>query len=178
MTDEQLVARLKANDDRAYQELVARYGDRLYGYVFSITGDQQLSEDVVSDTYLRVVEGIDDYVYSGIPFKAWLYRIAHNLTINALRRASAGARANARSFDNPEPDDPASVVQSRLEAEAVRKALTELTEDQQNVILLRFVADQSYNDVARILAKTESAVKQLQLRALRALGRAMRHKDE
>src|SRR5919199_3557031 len=87
VTDAELVARLKANDDEAYREVVARYGDPLYGYIYSITGDHHLSEDVISETYLRMVEKIDTYEFYGAPFKAWLYRIAHNLAINALKHA-------------------------------------------------------------------------------------------
>ena len=87
MNDADLVAGLKANDDEAYREVVARYGDPLYGYIYSITGDHHLSEDVISDTYLRMIEKIDTYTFYGAPFKAWIYRIAHNLAINALRRA-------------------------------------------------------------------------------------------
>src|ERR1044071_2997148 len=95
VSDAELVARLKANDDEAYCEVVARFGDPLYGYIYSITGDHHLSEDVLSETYLRMVEKIDTYTFYGAPFKAWLYRIAHNLAINALRRSRriAGAAA-------------------------------------------------------------------------------------
>ena len=96
MTDAELVARLKANDDAAYREVVARFGDPLYGYIFSITGDHHLSEDILSETYLRMVEKIDSYTFYGAPFRAWLYRIAHNLAINALKRAQRMVGSPAR----------------------------------------------------------------------------------
>src|SRR6476661_1780872 len=86
VTDAELVVRLKANDESAYREVVVRFGDPLYGYIYSITGDHHLSEDVLGETYLRMVEKIDSYTYYGAPLKAWLYRIAHNLAINAVKR--------------------------------------------------------------------------------------------
>ncbi|HJZ48615.1 MAG TPA: RNA polymerase sigma factor [Roseiflexaceae bacterium] len=173
MTDAELVARLKANDDEAYREVVARYGDPLYGYIYSITGDHHLSEDVIGETYLRMVEKIDSYRFYGAPFKAWLYRIAHNLAINALKRARRGAGDAAIEDASVTADDPATALDARLEAEDLRLALAELTEEQQQVVLLRFVAGQSPGEVAQMLEKTENAVKQMQFRALRSLGRLL-----
>jgi len=173
VTDAELVARLKANDDAAYREVVARFGDPLYGYIYSITGDHHLSEDILSETYLRMVEKIDTYTFYGAPFKAWLYRIAHNLAINAVKRTNRLVGAEALESAAPPVDDPATTVAARLEVDELRTALGELTEEQQQVVMLRFVAEQSTAEVAQALEKTENAIKQLQFRALRSLGRLL-----
>jgi RNA polymerase sigma-70 factor (ECF subfamily) len=173
VTDAELVDRLKANDDEAYREVVARFGDPLYGYVYSITGDHHLSEDVISETYLRMVEKIDTYTYYGAPFKAWLYRIAHNLAINASRRARPTVGVEAIDAAAPPANDPAATIVARAEVEELRAALSELTEEQQQVVVLRFVAGQSTSEVAQALDKSENAIKQMQFRALRSLGRLM-----
>ena len=173
VTDAELVALLKANDDEAYREVVARYGDPLYSYIYSITGDHHLSEDVLSETYLRMVEKIDSYTFYGAPFKSWLYRIAHNLAINAIKRNQHTVGPAALETAAPPADDPATTIAARLEAEELRAALSELTEEQQRVVLLRFVAGQSPGEVAEALEKTENAVKQMQFRALRSLGRLL-----
>jgi RNA polymerase sigma-70 factor (ECF subfamily) len=173
VTDAELVARLKANDDAAYCEVLARFGDSLYGYIYSITGDHHLSEDILSETYLRMVEKIDTYTFYGAPFKAWLYRIAHNLAINTLKRAQRLVAVEALETVAPPVDDPATTIAARLEADDLRIALGELTKEQQQVVLLRFVAQQSPAEVAQALEKTENAVKQLQFRALRSLGRLL-----
>ena len=173
MTDAELVAGLKANDDAAYCEVVARFGDPLYGYIYSITGDHHLSEDILSETYLRMVEKIDAYTFYGAPFKAWLYRIAHNLAITALKRAQRLVGAEALESAAPPVDDPATTIVARMEIDELRTALAELTEEQQQVVMLRFVAEQSTAEVAQALEKTENAVKQLQFRALRSLGRLL-----
>jgi RNA polymerase sigma-70 factor (ECF subfamily) len=173
VTDAELVARLKANDDEAYREVVARYGDPLYGYIYSITGNHHLSEDVIGETYLRMVEKIDTYTFYGAPFKSWLYRIAHNLAINALKRARHTVGTEEIERIAPQADDPATTIAARVEAQELRAALAELTEEQQQVVLLRFVAGQSNSEVAQTLDKTENAIKQMQFRALRSLGRLL-----
>jgi RNA polymerase sigma-70 factor, ECF subfamily len=172
VTDAELVARLKANDDEAYREVVARFGDPLYGYIYGITGDHHLSEDILSETYLRMVEKIDSYEFYGAPFKSWLYRIAHNLAINALKRTRRVVGVEALEA-MPADDDPEATVAARADVEELRVALAELTEEQQQVVLLRFVAGQSTGEVAQALDKTENAIKQMQFRALRSLGRLM-----
>jgi RNA polymerase sigma-70 factor, ECF subfamily len=173
VTDAELVVRLKANDDAAYRDVVARFGDPLYAYIYSITGDHHLSQDILSETYLRMVEKIDSYTYYGAPFKAWLYRIAHNLAISALKRTRHLVGAEALESAAPPVDDPAVTVAARLEASELRDSLAELTEEQQQVVMLRFVAGQSTAEVALAMDKTENAIKQLQFRALRSLGRLM-----
>jgi RNA polymerase sigma-70 factor (ECF subfamily) len=120
-----------------------------------------------------MVEKIDSYTFYGAPFRAWLYRIAHNLAINALKRAQRMVGSAALDTVEPAVDDPAATVVANLEAEEVRAALTELTEEQQHVVLLRFVAGQSTDEVAQALDKTENAIKQMQFRALRSLGRLL-----
>jgi RNA polymerase sigma-70 factor (ECF subfamily) len=176
VTDAELVARLKANDDEAYREVVARFGDPLYGYIYSILGDHHLSEDILSETYLRMVEKIDSYTFYGPPFKSWLYRIAHNLAINTLKHARHTVGVEALD-STPAPDDPAATVAARAEAEELRVALAELTDEQQQVVLLRFVADQTTSEVAQALDKNENAIKQMQFRALRSLGRLMGQRE-
>lgn len=176
VTDEELVARLKSNDDEAYREVVSRYGDALYAYIYHLTGDHHLSEDVLGETYLRMVERIDSYTYYGAPFKAWLYRIAHNLAINTLRQRQRLVQ-DVPEQSSPD-DDPAAQVSARLEAEELRQAIGQLTDEQQQVVLLRFVADQPSSEVARVMEKTENAVKQLQWRALRSLGRLLNRRGQ
>jgi RNA polymerase sigma-70 factor (ECF subfamily) len=173
VTDAELVAGLQRNDDAAYREVVARYGDSLYGYIYGITGDQVVSEEVLGDTYLRMVEHIDRYTFYGAPFKAWLYRIAHNLAINAAKRASRLVGAVELDLAARHETDPAVHMEGQFEAESLRAALTELTEEQQQVLLLRFVAEQRPAEVAQTMGKTENAVKQMQFRALQSLRRLL-----
>lgn len=175
MSDAELVARLKTRDEEAYRELLERYSEPLYRYLYGITGDTQLSQDLLGDTFLRVVEQIDRYIFQGAPFRAWLYRVAHNLAINAVRRdRRTVAVADLDQVAKP-VTDPALRIAARLEEAALRTALRdslpELTEEQQQVIALRFVSGMSIAETAEAMGKQENAVKQLQFRALRSLER-------
>lgn len=175
MSEAELIARLKDRDEDAYREVLARYSDPLYRYLYGITGDTQLSQDLLGDTFLRVVEQIDRYTYQGAPFKSWLYRIAHNLAINALRRdrrlvAVPNLEQAARPITDPAIGIADELEQAALRA-ALRASLPELTEEQQQVVALRFMGGLSLAETAETMGKNENAVKQLQLRALRALER-------
>ena len=173
VTDAELVERLKAYDDGAYDEVVARYGDALYRYAYSLTGSPALAEDIVGDTYLRMLEHIAEFTYTGVPFKSWLYRIAHNVAVNMLKRDRRVVGVDDLERVARPITDPAIRIGDRLDAEVVRDALTCLTEEQRHVVLLRFVAGQSPSEVAQALGKNENAVRQLQWRALRALERQL-----
>ena len=128
MTDAELVIRLQANDDAANHVVVARYADSLYGYIYRIIGDPHLSEDILSETYLRLADKIDSYSCFGPPFKAWLYRIAHHLAVNGLKAARRSVRISDFDARVPQVDAPATVVAAQLEAAEPRAALAELPE--------------------------------------------------
>jgi RNA polymerase sigma-70 factor (ECF subfamily) len=181
VSDAELVARLKDRDDDAYREVLERYSDPLYSYIYGITGDSHLSQDILGETFLRMVEKIDTYTYYGAPFKAWLYRIAHNLAINALKQGRFMVAVTDLDRVARPVTDPALRVAARLEEEelraALRAALPELTEEQQQVLLLRFVEGQSPGEVVQTLGKSENAVKQLQFRAVRSLQWLLRQRD-
>lgn len=175
MSDAALVARLKDRDEDAYREVLARYSDPLYRYLHGITGNMQLSQDLLGDTFLRMVEQIDRYTFHGAPFKSWLYRIAHNLALNALKRdRRTVAVPDLEQVARP-VTDPALRFAARLEEEelrtALRASLPELTEEQQRVVILRFVNGLSLAETAEALGKNENAIKQLQFRAIRSLER-------
>jgi RNA polymerase sigma-70 factor, ECF subfamily len=180
VSDADLVARLKDRDNDAYREVLERYTDPLYHYIYGITGDTHMSQDILGETFLRMVEKIDSYTYYGAPFKAWLYRIAHNLAINTLKqgRVMVGV-ADLDQVARPITDPAIRVVAQIEEAElrtALRAALPELTEEQQQVLMLRFVEGQSPGEVAQTLGKSENAVKQLQFRAVRSLERLLQRR--
>jgi len=174
--DAQLVERLKTYDANAVSEVVQRYGVGLHRYVWVIVGDHHIAEDIVSETYLRMLEHIGGYTYRGVPLRSWIYRIAHNLAVNAVARERRRTVELTVDYAAPPHDDPAHALGAHLEREDLRSALTELTDEQQQVVLLRFVEERSLGEVALLLAKSEGAVKQLQHRALRTLGRLL-HRD-
>ncbi len=173
MNDAELVARLKRFDAQAVSWIVERYGTALHRYVVAIVADPHLAEDIVAETYMRMLERIGDYKVTGAPFRAWLYRIAHNLAINAVTRNRAIPGDLTLVASEASSGNPVETFERKELYDALRESLTTLTDDQREVVLLRFVAGLSITEVAQQLQRSEGSVKQLQLRALRALGRLL-----
>lgn len=178
MDDAQLVIRLKRYEAEAVSEVVATHGAALHRYITAIVGDHHLAQDIVSDTYLGMLKHIGAYTYTGAPFRAWLYRIAHNLAINAIKRQRPTMGEDVLAQVVATEEEPEQAVQRSEMYTALRRALLTLTEEQQQVLLLRFVSEQSTAEVAQALQKSEGSVKQLQLRGLRSLARLLKRAED
>jgi DNA-directed RNA polymerase specialized sigma24 family protein len=142
MTDA-LIARLQRHDPAAYDTLVAQYGDVLYRYLYESTCDQRRSEALLHATFARVAEQIASYRAGDPPFGVWLHRIAHTI----LRD----------SFTPPSP------TMHTLDP------LAPLSLEERQVILLRCIANMSLSEVGYVVAKSNDAVRQLQVQALRRM---------
>lgn len=169
MEDERsLVERAKQRDETAFAQIYESYFDKIYRYLVLKIGDRTEAEDLAQQVFLKVVQQIGSFNWRGAPFSAWLFRIAHNQMVDYLRQR------NKRYFlplseSIPSQDDPQRTVENRLEMERVLKAAKKLTAAQQEVISLRFSADLSTREVARIMNKSEGAIKALQHSAIIAL---------
>lgn len=166
--DAALVERAKAGDEAAFTEIYEQNYHAIYKYVYFRVSDVALAEDITSDVFVRLVKKIDTFVPKR-PILAWLYTIAGNLVKDHYRRSS---RATFSELDERLPsgkNDPAAATQVELTADYLKNALSHLTEEQQQVIVLKFVEMRSNADAADILGKSEGAVKSLQHRALDAL---------
>lgn len=169
-----LVAKAQRGDDVAFGRLYDAYADRVYSFVRSRTASTHDAEDVTATVFLRAWESLASYRDEGVPFAAWLFRIARNAAIDEHRR-------NGHRPEPTEdlPDDTGcaesteAVVVARADAEKIRGAVRLLTEEQASVIALRYWADLSLKETADVLGKNENAVKQLQHRAVRALARIL-----
>jgi RNA polymerase sigma-70 factor (ECF subfamily) len=132
----------------------------------------QQAEDIASEVMLKVLEALPSYRFRGIPFSAWVFRIARNCLIDhhrrRKRRAEVGLDAAAAAPDKHNPQALAEVAFSRDE---LRRALLYLTEEQRQVIILKFIHGLDNKSVAKILGRSEGAIKSLQHRALQALRR-------
>jgi RNA polymerase sigma-70 factor, ECF subfamily len=169
-----LLERAAAFEPAALALLYDQYSSRIYSYVYHRVNDAELAEDLTGQVFMRMLEA----VRSGRPwrssFSGWLYRIAHNLVIDYYRRRD---RAAFVELDETSPADedcePFKAVQTRLENERVQRALDQLTDEQAEVITLRFLEGLSIAEVATTMGKTEGAIKALQYRAVLALRRVM-----
>ncbi|MDQ3992707.1 MAG: sigma-70 family RNA polymerase sigma factor [Actinomycetota bacterium] len=165
-----LVKRAQAGEREALEELYLIHFDRIYSYLHMTVGNRHDAEDLTTQTFLRMLESIGKFRFQSAPFSAWLFRIAHNLSMDHFR-------ANRRW--QPEEDVPESPDSEERSAEdeafqAIgRKSMLDLidtlSQEQQQVLTLKFVFNFSNREAATVLGKTEGAVKSLQHRALVSL---------
>ncbi len=178
-TDRQseLVRLAKAGDADAFGHLYETYLDRIYRYIYFRVTDEQTAEDLISQVFTKAWENLDRYQPSGRPFIAWLYTIAHNTVIDHYRtRKDTVAIENTISLASDAPS-PSEQVERHFEADHLRAALQMLTPEQQQVVVLKFIAGMSTDEIATQLRKSAGAVRALQMRALQALAKQM-HRDE
>ena len=173
-----LVARAVRRDAAAFGILYESYLDRIYRYVYYRVGTISEAEDLTEQVFLKAWEAIDRYEPRGIPFSAWLYRLAHNLVVDHYRaRRPTMPLADVGEAEEP-GIDVVEAIEARLDAEEVRAALLTLNVEHQQLIALRFVEGLSHAEVAQITGKSEGATRVVQYRALQALARALRGEGE
>ena len=172
--ESQLIERAKQHDPEAISELYQHHIDRVYRYIRYRVHDAEVTEDITSDVFMRALEGLAAFDDRGVPFEAWLYRIAHARVIDYWR--------HQRRWPTVQIDDPALIDWLRaednseddvLQRRSLLAALRQLTDDQQQVIVLKFMAGCDNAEIAHIVDKTEGAVKALQRRGLEALSRLL-----
>ncbi len=170
-TEEELLDRAANFDEAALSEIYDRYELKIYNYIYRRTSDPGLSEDLTAQVFLKMLEAIQSERAWHSSFSGWLYRIAHNLVIDHYR---ARDRQKQVSIDDvPHMHDagttPVRAAEIALEAEALRSAIRRLTDEQAQVISLRFLEGYSFAEIAEMMDKTEGAVKALQHRAVATL---------
>ena len=172
--DEQEVQRLVAScqngDVDAFGPLYDLYIDAVYRYVY-YRADRDEVEDIVENVFIRVWENIDKYVQGKHPFSSWLFRIAHNLVVDHYRshRRHISLRENLPKHVAQSDDDPLDWAKMKLDQGYVRDALTQLKEDYQQVLVLRYLSGFANKEIAQIMSRNEGNIRILQYRALKAL---------
>jgi RNA polymerase sigma-70 factor (ECF subfamily) len=184
-----VVTRVQAGDHGAFAALYERYFDRVYGYLLVVLGDQREAEDAAQHVFLKALEAMPSYRHRGKPFRAWLFRIARNHAIDQMRR-----------LERVRPTDPSELrewQEARAEGEEGLGVLDLVSDSelmlfverlpapQRQALLLRYTADLSSAQIAKVLDRTPADVRMLQSRALRflrsrlnALGRRTEHAGE
>ncbi len=175
-TDEpELIALAATGNREAFGHLYERYKRRVFRHAYLLTGDSALSEDLTAQTFLNALQAMPRYQSRGVPFVAWLLRIAGNLTINHRKALKNNGHAQLPEALEAEGDvySPEDSCERKDEGQRVWQKVRHLPGDQRKVIVMRFVDDLSYQDIARILGKSVGAVRVLQFRALSNLRRML-----
>ncbi len=170
------VARARAGEEAALIALYEWYKPRIHRFLYYRLGDRQAAEDLTTEVFLRMIQGLPGYQFRGSPFQAWLFQIARNLVVDDARKQSLRDHEPLDETFAASEAAPEEIAQGRMVSAELRSALLDLTAGQLDVIVLRFVAGLPIADVAQVLDKSESAIKSLQARGLKAL--AQRLADE
>ena len=179
LTEDEAISRAAQGDTEAFTFLYERYVNRIYNYIFYRTGNPPEAQDLTSRVFYRALHHIPRYNNRGVPFSAWLYRIAHNLVANWHRDNSRRKEVPLEDYTqaphrSQQPE--ASVVDSQ-EMEDLLKVIRRLSPDRQQLLILKFVEGMSNAEVAVIMMRSEGAIKSLYHRTLLALRDEMSKED-
>jgi RNA polymerase sigma-70 factor (ECF subfamily) len=170
-----LVERAISGDADAFGEIYTLHLDAIYRYVYFRVGDTNDAEDLTEQVFLKAWEALPGYNQRGNPFTSWLYRIAHNMVVDHHRRQKPMIPMPLLEKGNWECKQATALEQviEVEEAAALAAAVAQLPEEQQQVIILRFVEGLNHTEVARIIEKSEGACRVIQHRALAALNQLL-----
>jgi RNA polymerase sigma-70 factor, ECF subfamily len=163
--DERLLVEAAQKDPAKFADLYEIHFERVYAYIVRRVRDRDTAEDLVSEVFHKALENLSRYEWRGVPFSAWLFRIAGNAITDCSKR---GAR-ELLSFEEP-PDSMAETTLEETEDRArLFRLVNRLPVDQRRVIFQRFVEQRSIREIAQQLGRSQGAIKQLQFRALEKL---------
>ncbi len=152
MEDENLIQRIKVGDADAMNQLIQKYYDTVYAYCYRKLGNRDDAQDITQETFLHFCRNFDSYAQKG-KVKNYLYTIAHNLYVSMLRRNTPA------HLEEPEKSASSDNVDQFEAADSIKTALTELPDEQRDVILLRFYHDLKLKDIAQITGSGLSVTK-------------------
>jgi len=172
-----LVQRAIQRDREAFGALYDRHVVRVYRHLYYLVGNAAEAEDLAAQTFLQAWEAVPRYQIRGAPFISWLLRIAHNLGVSHLRSRRDGLELPATLIDHGSHGNPEATAERQADVDRVREAILQLRDEQRQVIILRFVEDLEYPEVAQIVGKSVAAVRVIQHRALNALRKQIWRED-
>ena len=162
-TDDRRLVEAAQKDTSRFGELYEAHVDRVYAYIIRRVRDREEAEDLTSEVFHRALTALPGFEWRGLPFSAWLFRIAANCMADRWQRL-------ARETTGSPPEESAGTVAAEVERRAMLFQLVDrLPADQQRVVHERFVNQRSIREIAEALGRSEGAVKQLQFRALETL---------
>jgi RNA polymerase sigma-70 factor (ECF subfamily) len=169
--EESLVRQAQQRDEEAFAQLYEEHFDKIYRYVTLRIRDQTEAEDLTQQVFVKVLQSISSFRWKGIPFSAWLFRIAHNQVVDHLRKKKnrPATLLDDSLVSSNSDSNPQQMVERSMDIEQLLSATQRLTDAQREVISLRFAGELSTAQVAKIMGKSQGAVKALQHSAILAL---------
>jgi RNA polymerase sigma-70 factor (ECF subfamily) len=170
LSDTELVQMAKGSQE-AFGVLYERYIRKIYNYIYYRTGNHHDTEDLAAMVFYRAMGHIENYTERGVPFQAWLYRIAHNLVANWHRDRGRRKIIALEEFAGPGPQSeiPDTQTEDKEERELLLQTIRRLPEERQQLLILKFIEKMSNAEIGVIMGRTEGAIKSLYHRTLLAL---------
>ena len=162
----QLLNRAKFNDSRALGTLCAHFYSKIYRFIYYRVNTVEDAEDLTSEVCLRVIKSIHEQKGS---FYAWIFRIASNMITDHYRRRVVRSNVESVGESIEEMIDEGNKQNELLEQKELRQSLKQLTEEQQEVVVLKFIEGYGTDEIANMLGKSSGAIRAIQFRALTSL---------
>ena len=159
----------RSGKQAALATLYDEYYDKIARYIFVRIGDRAEAEDLAGEVFLKALQSLDSYKERGIPMRAWLFKIAHNLAVDYLRQAAKRKTVPIDTVQVVAEENPQATVETKMELERVARALDQLTPTQRRVIELRFFGELTSEETGRALNKNSGAVREMQSVAIKQL---------
>jgi len=173
--EKNLVQKARQGDKEAFAQLYESHFDKIYRYVVIKIGNRTEAEDMTQQVFIKAYESIGSYQYQGFPFSSWLFRIAHNQIVDYIRKESKKPTVQLdESLPIMGESDPQGEVELKINIEQVVIATKQLTRAQREVVSLRFAGGLSISEVAKVMGRSENAVKALQHSAILALRKVLK----
>ena len=150
-------------------DLYEEYYDKIARYVYVHISNKEEAEDIAGEVFLKALQSLESYREQGVPMQGWLFRIAHNLTVDYLRKMNKRRTVPIDSVVLQGNDNPANTAEKNIEFERVTKAMKKLTTEQREVINLRFFGGLTSKEVGGVLGKSDGAVREMQRAAIEKL---------
>ena len=164
---------VKAIDQEQFAAFYDNFAERIYHYIYFRMVDEQKAEDLTSQVFLKAWEKKDYYKRTGAPFITWLYKIARNTVIDEYRtRKQTVSLEDGIRLESNQPT-PAEECELHFESEILHTAMQSLTQEQQQVVTLKYMDGLTTDEIAARLGKRTGTIRALQMRALRTLSRQM-----
>ena len=166
---EKLVEKAIYGDGDAFGRLYDMYVDRVYRHIYYRVGNTADAEDLTQQVFIKAWQAIGRYKKTASPFLAWLLKISHNLVIDFYRSKKSETYADFDDVATKPKTDPAHLAEAQFSKQDIRGAINKLHGDQQQVILMRFIEDFSYAEIAAAVGKSEGAIRVILHRGLAKL---------
>jgi len=174
--DHELIKQAQRGDHHAFGDLYEIHAPAIFRYLFAHLDNSMDAEDLTGEVFLKAWQSLPKYIERGVPFLAFLFRIAHNVLVDHYRQNKRLEQKTPDEMDGYKADgtsEPVEMVSSQMEHQQILKVLSNLRVDYQSVLTLRFISELSPEETAQVMKRSVGAIRVLQHRALAALREEM-----